>query len=241
MRSEEKARIGRDLDYVAERFYNTPRSYGKFDAQKLAEHFIDAPINQGHVERFLQDCDKYSKVDLYKANRADVENMLQDIFKKIDDLFFFGLLTRQVLDTTTNTKVPLVSLTVGIYPADKTRGQYSKDPRALIQIFALDAKGRPNRPFWSMLHALAHECCHAYQDIFTNRETHYDEAFLRNEAHGEWFWEMLHFIYLTLSQRTNEQGIRRYLETICDEAKGHGCYRLPEYLNFDTLLTSSNS
>ncbi|KAI0148851.1 hypothetical protein GGR57DRAFT_504967 [Xylariaceae sp. FL1272] len=241
MRPAERAKIGRDLDHVSEKFYNTPRAYGKYDAQKIAEHFMDASLKERHIDVFLQVCVQYSKVDLYQAEQADVENMLQDLFKKLDNLFFFGLLTRRVFNPISKNKEPLVSLTVGTYPPDKTRGQYSKDPKPMIQIFALDPKGRPNRPFWSMLHTIAHELCHAYQDIFTDRNTHYDKSFLQNDTHGEWFWEMLHFIYLQLSQRTQEEGIRRYLETICEEAKALGCYRLPEYLNYNTLLTSNNS
>ncbi|KAI1846011.1 hypothetical protein JX265_000936 [Neoarthrinium moseri] len=129
----------------------------------------------------------------------DLRRTLARHMRKLDQLFFFGLLTREVRSPGSLTRSEqLVRLRVHERNHRTSYGRWNPD-RGVIEIWT-QAFHRRNS-FQRLFLALAHEMAHAYLDIFSNRNS---SAFARDvdpdDGHGPMFNRLFHILLFRLNQ-----------------------------------------
>ncbi|KAI1258889.1 hypothetical protein F5Y18DRAFT_322495 [Xylariaceae sp. FL1019] len=227
MDSNERAKIQRELErrfreITVLSWISSPRINGT----TLTQHFREAPISQADIDRFIHRCEQYSEQysdrTLEDVPCGDLEDMLRDLFNRLDELFFFGLLSRRFLYQETNisipVEIPLWRLRLGEnHPEHMAATKDSSIYGNWIEFYVLDSEGRFNQPYsgwhmlrnsvWALFMVLAHEMCHAYLVTYSSGAA-YD--------HDECFRQMEHFIWFKLAAQSDVPGVAAVLQLVCD-------------------------
>ncbi|KAI0404507.1 hypothetical protein F4802DRAFT_232170 [Xylaria palmicola] len=154
------------------------RSYGATDPSSAEM--------QEFKEQYLRDNGR----DLDRMALGSVEEMIQGYYRRLDRLFFFGLLRRRARLGGRR----LVRLQVSTERDGNLLGAFvMPDPRIEMSLYA---DGNPTRlPFESIMLTLVHEMCHAYLWIFAdNDHAGFREEVEASEGHGSMFWMLLRFV-----------------------------------------------
>ncbi|KAI1270108.1 hypothetical protein F5Y18DRAFT_421593 [Xylariaceae sp. FL1019] len=247
---EQRDEIGRNLDQVVARISQERRHRSAYDARQLTEYFQSSPINNVDLDNLIRRCENFSQLNIRgKQMSSDTKDKFYNIFEMFDNVFFWGLLTRRVRTSGSQSNLPLVRLkfraynhpdfppyTLGVTDWD-SNSSITLSPT--ISIFALDSRLRVNRSGWHMITTLVHEMCHAYLGLFADERAPGHHEWVR-QNHGSMFWQCLHFIFLTLAKHSRLQSIRDCLKEVCKDARYKGYSGLPVYLNYDTLEIARN-
>ncbi|KAI3331837.1 hypothetical protein HD806DRAFT_171266 [Xylariaceae sp. AK1471] len=148
-----------------------------------------------YVRRFVLSYRRNRNLDLNKLAHEDIVYILKETCERLDEMFFFDLLTRRVRDKSPGPKVVLVELNVHESPMN---GKYD-------ETFS----------FPDLLHTLAHEMVHAYLAIFSDKEhpLYHDECDHHN-GHGMKFWELLAFILGKIGFFTESEAMFKCIQDV---------------------------
>ncbi|KAI1638371.1 hypothetical protein F4809DRAFT_639670 [Biscogniauxia mediterranea] len=195
----------RHLEEVADR-YMTPMRY-----QDCYWHFPNrrVALSAQDVSHLLRNCSRSSTQDPndYRINnfrqhyqvdasqdieRLPIEEVLRNYFRRLDRLFFFNLIGRQIRDANGQVR-PLISLQVKDITNAEARGSFIQG-NSTIQVYTREDDGRRSY-LQSLIGTMAHEMVHAYLAVFSDElDDRYDRWVSANQNHGEMFWEINAYI-----------------------------------------------
>ncbi|KAI0542886.1 hypothetical protein GGR58DRAFT_519168 [Xylaria digitata] len=180
--------------------------------QLLTQHSL--AIRSPSSTRVTQFVRSYYEVSTWNIDTVDFVRLqyeLQQFFARLDELFFFNLLTRNVKSFSGSRKC-LSELV--IYDCPESGGRYglcARD-RWVIEVWLRDLRTpHKRRSFDSVLHTIVHELVHAYLKFADKRHIDYYAMVENSNGHGEGFRILLPFIAKTLLDLTNSEGWRKEL------------------------------
>ncbi|KAI0503212.1 hypothetical protein F5B22DRAFT_652290 [Xylaria bambusicola] len=196
---------------------NSPRTKTPHDAQSLvrlvsnSSWAVQDPYSEP-VTRFIKWYRKGQEMDFKSMDNEKLRDELQSYLADIDDLFFFGLLTRKVKGKSGTQKLVLLRVTSEA-PKGNYCGAYKmEDEGPSIRIHRYDRQGII-RPFEKFLSTLVHESCHAYLDIFSDtRHSKHQEWVCDYGGHGEMFWVLFRFIMEKIRAYTRSERWERQMK-----------------------------
>ncbi|KAK9422990.1 hypothetical protein SUNI508_04657 [Seiridium unicorne] len=198
----------RDMKAQADQYKKLNRTKGSFwrlmlhgysyTAQDIVKLSIDHSVaakgqDHGMVQDFIRHYRRDAEVD---PSTTDLLDLMKSYMSELDNLFFFGLLTRK------SPSEELVSLKIvdGYHEAKVANFDHETCQITLYTQGkrADDAAGSPSIKFAldELIAVLAHEMVHAYVGIFPNDNNtdRYEQQVLADSGHGKMFWRQLIFI-----------------------------------------------
>ncbi|KAI0599091.1 hypothetical protein F4775DRAFT_139192 [Biscogniauxia sp. FL1348] len=193
------------LEEVADRYLTPTRyqdCYWHFPTQRVALSATDLSHllrncsrsatqdpNDYRIANFVQHYQRDANKDM---EQVPIAELLGHYFRRLDRLFFFNLLGRQVRDAHGAVK-PLISLAVKDTHNGSVRGRYTVND-STIRVWTREADGRRGS-LQALIGTVAHEMTHAYLAIFSNElDDMYDHWVVANSGHGQIFWEIYAYI-----------------------------------------------
>jgi hypothetical protein len=151
--------------------------------------------SSAYVRRFVPSYRRNRNLGLNELAPGDVDYILKETVERLDEMFFFGLLTCHVRDFPSSTTrwVPLMDLVIHGSPAVDHSGLFPPYDNN-IEIWLRDCDGTTFE-FPELLYLLAHEMTHRYLDTFSERQhRRHHERYQEHKGHGRECWELLVFI-----------------------------------------------
>ncbi|KAI1423058.1 hypothetical protein F5Y12DRAFT_716697 [Xylaria sp. FL1777] len=165
------------------------------------------------IQYFVSRCALFSTYDLNAIGFSKLELILSEVFWRLDELFFFGMLTRRVYSRIDHWMQNLVVLKVLRKHNPKFRGAFSGE--GTIKLVP-NADGWPY--FEELLFVIVHEMTHAWLEIFSDiKHPKHEELVSKNFGHGAKFIELICFIapYIAYLKSNSSQGMLGPLTTYC--------------------------
>ncbi|KAI1422211.1 hypothetical protein F5Y12DRAFT_717618 [Xylaria sp. FL1777] len=137
-------------------------------------------------------------------NRDLICDGIYEFMIRIDDLFFFSTLTREVSGS--KGRRDLVNLRISKTPNSKLYGQFDHDSRRIkIWLGGYDEAGRYEPfPIERVLFTVAHEMTHGFLFCFSDQShPRHDEWVEEDQGHGKMFCEIIDFIGEIITEFTN--------------------------------------
>ncbi|KAI1109784.1 hypothetical protein F5Y14DRAFT_466304 [Nemania sp. NC0429] len=147
-----------------------------------------------------------------QMSRGELEEKLGQLLHHVDDLFFFSLLSRQVV-TESGRRIPLAGLRVVDRLGEDMLGLYVWPTKSdNIRVARKLGAGVPNPTFEDMMVTVVHESCHAYLTLFSDPRHRRHKAWILDFGnHGEMFWVLYRFVSEKILHFTNSSRWRREL------------------------------
>ncbi|KAI1365025.1 hypothetical protein F5Y08DRAFT_353141 [Xylaria arbuscula] len=175
----------RTLEAIADAYHvkSQPQStrgyFGLHDAKTITRLVEENCLavrepSSARVIRFIERCSQFLEYDTKRMDPADVRSMLAETFARLDDIFFFGLLSRHV-PTSEGGQRFLINLKFPVTPSPKDETGLFDFPSGLLTIHLTDSRGA--RSFERLLFSMIHEMTHAWLIVFS------DPMHLK---HGKW-------------------------------------------------------
>ncbi|KAI1180512.1 hypothetical protein F4777DRAFT_250365 [Nemania sp. FL0916] len=137
----------------------------------------------------------HKQKDMKTLSHDQLHEIAGEFFWRIDDIFFFGLLTREIKGK--RGRRSLVRFITDDSAATENQGIF-RPKEDHIKVWLRDTSGERRR-LEQLIATIAHECVHAYLCIFTDyRDPNYEEHVLEHYYHGTMFWELVEFILLII-------------------------------------------
>ncbi|KAI0437828.1 hypothetical protein F4803DRAFT_128064 [Xylaria telfairii] len=167
-----------------------------FDAASLTKFVMSASMaardpTSARINRFAERYAMHEKILKEKTSIETVEDMIDEYFDRIDEIFFFKLLSSK---TTTGNgerrRLVIVDIKESMPGLD---GLFHRSNDTL-DISITDSRHKKH-PLGALIVTLAHEMTHAYLEIFSdNRDVRHEEWLSDQKGHGKMFWILLKFI-----------------------------------------------
>lgn len=154
------------------------------------------------IDQFVHAYRRDRRHKIESLSEVRIESMLLKYMEMLDNLFFFGLLTRDNQEVSTQRFVRLQTLTEPWTNANENLGEFTPDPLGSQHRIDISTYGDLHRersvplPLGHLLGTLAHEMVHAYFYLFANHESAGFRASWNPEklGHCQVFWALLRFI-----------------------------------------------
>ncbi|KAI0205043.1 hypothetical protein F4808DRAFT_413154 [Astrocystis sublimbata] len=171
------------------------------------------------VLQFAEQFNKDMRLDMDRISYSNILTMVDEWFRRIDDVFFLCLLDSFTKGLTgiTQQMIKLVPhkgfknrnpYFRGLY---RPRSKYNRDA-IFISITYEDGWLPRHRPFGALLTTLVHEMCHAYIRIFSDRRSReYEEWVNQKGGHGTMFWKLNRWISFTIISLTQSEVYWEYI------------------------------
>ncbi|KAI1270125.1 hypothetical protein F5Y18DRAFT_421609 [Xylariaceae sp. FL1019] len=189
-------------------------NHGELSVQRLTDHFTQRSFAPSDIAEFVRFCEE-CKSKFNGLEGAAMENLICELFLKIDRLFFFGVLSRKIKkygDTAETNFTQIVLKPINMF--EPNLYSTASDSKFTIELYVTDGKGCMARQFEPLLPMLVHEMCHVYIWHFTRARYNY----LSRHC-----WDMLHFVFFELARgRIDEPGTKRDLDMIIEMAERAG-------------------
>ncbi|KAI1305104.1 hypothetical protein F5Y03DRAFT_406648 [Xylaria venustula] len=174
------------------------------------------------VVRFVKWYRRAQTTDIHGMSDDKLESELWKYLIDIDEMFFFSLLSRKVEQPSGMKSLVRVRVISGSCESGWC-GAYKKEGKSpTIRIWRINKRRGEPWSFEHLIYVLAHEMCHAYLDIFTDkRHPKHQEWVNKFNGHGEMFWVLLRFISRQMGSYLRSEAWRKELDA--GEAE---CYEL---------------
>ncbi|KAJ8121902.1 hypothetical protein ONZ43_g1761 [Nemania bipapillata] len=178
----------------------------------MTSSLIAREPSSARIKRFLERYRTHEAVDMNNVDYNDIEAILYEYFQRIDEMFFFKLLTREIQGVSKPRK--LVAIKTHEVPDANILGLFDQN-HDRIEIWLNRLRTFETYPLEHFICVLAHEMVHAYIGIFADeRHDMHDEWVNDHCGHGTMFWKLLGYILDRLFELT---GSERVWEQICEE------------------------
>ncbi|KAI0157010.1 hypothetical protein GGR57DRAFT_77693 [Xylariaceae sp. FL1272] len=216
---EKKVETLQEIERALQSETTRHRIYGQLNGWRLEDHFRQRSISPSEIDEFVRFC-KECLPEFEGLGAADTQNLIRELFAKLDSLFFFGTLSRKFKKYGDDKETPWTQVIA------KPIGTSHCVTSEVIELHVLDENGSlpvfgqgfgvrhdilaHETQFGELLNELAHEMCRVYLWRFTGEQWGDIESCV---------WQMMHFIFFELSIRHYDVlFIGHNLDEVIDEA-----------------------
>lgn len=177
--------------------------------------------NSPEVRQFIERCNHFSLCDFKTMDPADVKGALEELFIRLDELFFFGILSRHAPLDDSNARRRFIELDVVAKqePQNSPGMHYPGTNKIVIHL----TRSTERMGFDLLLPVLSHELVHAWFDLADKRPFKHTEWVDQHDGHGTMFVNLNKFIYQYLGDMVPElkpqlsRLLRRYTDNLKTE------------------------
>ncbi|KAI1130444.1 hypothetical protein F5Y10DRAFT_289407 [Nemania abortiva] len=184
--------------------------------------------SSARIKRFVERYRQHEALDIRNISHDDLESLIHEYFLRFDELFFFGLMNREIDGEQGRRK--LVIMKAYNFPNPKDDGNFNPNEDTLeIWMRCNETCTAPSVTY--LVCVLLHEMVHAFLDIFADEEDNkYHEQVSDHGGHGVLFWVMLKFVLGRIFEFTGSEYI--WNEMLNEENHRVECARKPRYKLF---------
>ncbi|KAF2972906.1 hypothetical protein GQX73_g537 [Xylaria multiplex] len=221
-KSEAERQIG-TLEAVADGLFGPSRHRGRYDTPYDGRTMALLSINHclavqdpssSRVTRFAE---QYAEVKTWYLETIDFEVLkdeLWQLFARLDELFFFGLLSRKVDSPMGRRPVLIVEIIDDYDKKCHYAGRYLPK-EGKIRLWLRDYRHPENRrSFRVILGTLLHELTHAYLGLADKKHENHGKWVADCKSHGEYFWALLQYLAETIMKFTDSPSWREEMDVI---------------------------
>ena len=189
--------VDKEMVLPPQREYQTPH-----DAKSITDLVQSSCLavltpSSPNVGQFINVCNHGLAHDVTGAplERANAVAILNECFSYVDELFFFGLLTRQIHPDIDQQKTRrLTVLEFPLKPRRDYAGAYQAS-NGVIRIYLRGSSNEGVRRFSDLLFTVIHEACHAYLQILADsKHLEHKKWVTVHRRHGEMFQVLFRFV-----------------------------------------------
>ncbi|KAI0542892.1 hypothetical protein GGR58DRAFT_496356 [Xylaria digitata] len=178
---------------------DTPRDVESLTRLLMTECLAVSNPSSLEIRRFALRYILFTVYDMGTMKHSHIKQILSECFLRLDELLFFGLLTRKVDRAALRSKI-LVDLEVSKIPDRRKYGAFYNIEDSFIYISLKCCKKHKPYPFKDLLLTLCRQMAHAYLQTFTDSKY--------PDGYSDALYTLLKFIGEQLSKWTEDPGLQ---------------------------------